>query len=335
MDPLGNIVEVSEPMLIIQNGFIRQQLDADFFIADRVFQRIPVQRRRGSYWTWDSGDWLRSEAKERGPATESEGGGYKTQAGPEYYARIYAIHKDLDRETEAEQVSNGVSDPRATATRWVTRQLLLKKELLFADTYFNAAAWNFSRTGSATPTGDDFLFFDDEDSDPIGVIGDAMEDMAAATQLEPNVMVMPRRVKRKLLNNAQVIDRMKAIAPKTGIAVSTDRLLQELFEVENFIVPKGYYNTAPEGRTKSLSPIYGNHILLAYRSGVADVEEPTAGFIFPWEGYMDGTAGEDGNAVYEIEMPLKKSVRIEGEFALDMRVASADLGFFLEDVISA
>lgn len=337
MDPLGNIVEVSEPMMIVQNGFIKAQLDADYFIADKVFQRIPTTRRSGSYWTWDSGDWLRSEAKERGPATESEGSGYKTVAGPQYYCRVYAIHKDQDMQTEAEQRTNGIADPRATATRWVTRQLLLKKELLFADTYFNAAAWNFSRIGVASgPTGTQFTRFDAASgSDPIGVIGDAIEDMAAATQLEPNVMVMPRRVKRRLLNNTQIIDRMKAIAPKSGIAVSTDRLLAELFEIDNFIVPKGYYNTAAEGATKSLSPIYGNHILLAHRSGVEDVEEPSAGFIFPWTGYLEGDAGMDGNAVYEIDVPLKKSVRVEGEMAFDMRVASADLGFFLQDVITS
>lgn len=335
MDPLGTSVTVSEPMLIVQNGYIQEQLDADFFIADKVFQNIPTARRSGTYYTWDSADWLRSEAHERGPGAISEGGGFKTAAGPQYYCRVYAIHTTLDAQTEQELVENGIADPRATKTRWVSRQLLLKKELLFADTYFVSSAWNFTRAGvAASPSGSQFLRFDDAASDPIGVVTSAIEDMAAATQLDPNVMILPRPVRRKLLNNPQVIDRMKAIAPKTGVAVATNALLAELFEIDNIITPKGYYNAAAEGLTKNIQPIYGKHILLAHRSNVADVEVPTAGFIIPWTGYMAGDAGMMGNVVYEIDDPHKKGVKIEGEMAFDMRVASADLGFFLSDVIS-
>jgi hypothetical protein len=335
MDPLGNSVTVSEPLLIIQNGYIQRTLAADYYIADKVFQRIPTTKRRGSYYTWDAGDWLRSEAQERAPMTPSEGGGFRTAAGPEFYCRVYAIHTLLDTQTEAELIESGISDPRATKTRWVTRMLLLKRELLFADTYFTDSAWNFTRAGvDAAPTGTEFLRFDEDDSDPIGVFGDAIEDMAAATQLEPNVAIIPRRVKRRLLNNPQIIDRMKAIAPKTGVPVATDALLSEVLEIPTILTPKAYYNAAAEGLTKNMLPIYGNHILLVHRSGVEDVEEPTAGVILPWTGYMDGDAGFDGNTVYEIEDPHTKSVKIEGEMAFDMRVTSADLGFFLSDVIS-
>lgn len=337
MDPLGNSVTVSEPMLIIQNGYITQQVTEGYFIADKVFQRIPTEKRSGSYFTWDSADWLRTGAKERAPMTRSEGGGFRTAPGPQWYCRVYAFHTLLDRQTERELIESGVSDPRATKTRFVTRQLLLKRELLFADTYFNAAAWNFSRVGVPTgPTGTEFLQFDDADSDPIGVINDAIEDVAAATQLELNVMVMPRKVRRRLLENPQVLSRMEAIAPATGEPVADDALLAKLFNIpaENFLVAKGYYNAAAEGLTKDVQPIYGNHILLAHRSNVPDIEEPTAGVILPWTGYLDGDAGFDGNAVYEIDQPDIKGVKIEGEMAFDMRVMSADLGFFLQDVIS-
>lgn len=335
MDPLGTSVTISEPMLIVQNAFISAQQEAGYYIADQVFQRIPTERRYGTYYTWDAGDWLRSEAQERAPATRSEGGGFRTGPGPQYYCRVYAIHTLLDAQTESELTASGISDPRAQKARWVTQQLLLKKELLFADTYFVSSAWNFSRSGSATPSGSDFLFFDDEDSEPIEIFQDAIEDMAAATGgLEPNVAILPRRVRRKLLNNPQIIDRMKAIAPKTGVAVTTNELLQELLEIPTILTPRGYYNAAPEGRAKDLQPIYGNHVLLVHRSNTADVMEPTAGAIFPWTGYLDGDAGMDGNAVYEIDQPDIRGVKIEGEMAFDMRVMAGDLGYFLEDAIS-
>lgn len=335
--PQGNEVLVNQPLLMIQNAYIRKELDADYFVADKVFRSVPVQRRSSNYWTWDVDNWLRTEAQRRAPGTPSVGSGFTATQNPLYRCYVTALHKDLDMQTEKEQLANGLMDPRETATRFVSRGLLLRRELDFADTYMRTGVWGLDMTGVASgPTTNQFVQFNQASSTPIDVLAYAADYVQAATGMEPNTILMSRQVRRVLRRNAQFLSEAKTIAFTTGTGRVTDMLLKELLEVDNIYVGRAVYNAAAEGQPKDIRPIFGKSMWIGYvdPSESANLQEPSAGYIFPWVGYMDGDAGFAGNAVYEIPMPETKSVRVEGEMAYDMRITAPALGVYLDQVVA-
>lgn len=341
MNPVGNEVPVNIPLTLVQSAYIQAQIRAGYFIADQVFPRVPVKQKRANYNVWDVDNWLRADAQRRAPGTESVGGGYTMSQNPLYNCYVTAFHKDLDAQTEAEQLANGIQNPRETATRYVTRQLLLRREMDFASAYMTTGVWGTDLTGHATlNTGSNFIYFDDSTSTPIDIIGELIEQMVHDTGFAPNTLVTTRRVRRALRRNAQIRAEAHAIAPKTGEALPTDLLLQELLEIDRIIVAQAVYNAAAEGETRNIQSIYGNDLLLCYVDPEAantqngDLNVPSAGYIFPWTGYKAGQAGFDGNATYEIPMPLTQSVRVEGEMAYDMRITSPLMGIYLHNVLT-
>ncbi|HET8628781.1 MAG TPA: hypothetical protein VFL91_15270 [Thermomicrobiales bacterium] len=334
MNPLGSDLFVNIPLFLVQTAFLEGAQGE--FIADQVFPTIPVQRKVANYYTFDQDSWYRAEAAERAPSTPSIGGGWGVSTSALYNCRVYAIHKDVDYQTRAEQEANGLFDIDDVSTIWVTRQLLLKRELLWAATYFTTGVWTNNMTGvTASPAAGQFIQWDQASSTPIDDVTLQVENMREATGLTPNTLVLPPRVKRALRRNPQILDAAKSIAPYTGESQVTDALLAELFEVDRILVPTGIVNTAAEGAARAMAPIYGRHALLVHTppDGQAGLQTPSGGYTFTWNGYLED-GGLAGNRIVTFPLNEIKSDRIEGEMAFDMRLTAPDLGVFWNQAIA-
>jgi hypothetical protein len=97
------------------------------------------------------------------------------------------------------------------------------------------------------------------------------------------------------------------------------------------LCPGAIYNSSVKGQTASYGRIYGKDLLMCYKTSTPALMEPTAGYIFSWAGLIG--AGNEGLRSKRLEVPLKNAVRIENEFAYDMKVVSTDCGGFIKDVI--
>lgn len=331
MNPTGSDLQVNIPLMLVQNAFLADQSE---FIASQVFPIIPVQRRSGNYWTFNKDSWLRAEAQERAPSTPSVGSGFTVSQGALYYARRYAIHKDVDYETRAENEANGFFDIDAVSTRWVTRQLLLKRELLWANTYFRTGVWTTDMNGvSAAPGAGQFLRWDNANSTPIDDVTGKALDVYELTGFKPNTLVLTPRGRRALRRNPQILDAAKSIANYTGEPMVTDALLAEVLEVERILVASALVNNAPEGSAAQIAPLFGKNALLVYASQDPNLEMPSGGYTFTWNGYLqDG--GFEGNRVTTFFMEEIRSDRIEGEMAFDMRIVAPDTGVFFSSIIA-
>ena len=113
--PTPGDVHVNRPLTNISIAYIQE---ATAFIADKVFPTVPVQKQSDRYFKYLKEDWFRSEAKERAPATESAGSGWRIDNTPTYYATVFAVHKDVDDFTRAN--SDEPIDMDRDATLWVT-----------------------------------------------------------------------------------------------------------------------------------------------------------------------------------------------------------------------
>ncbi|MGB9886748.1 MAG: major capsid protein [Moorellales bacterium] len=323
-NPTASDIHVNQPLTNISIAYIQQ---ATAFIADKVFPNVPVQKQSDRYFQYLKEDWFRVEAQERAPGTESAGGGWRIDNTPTYYCRIYAVHKDVDDITRAN--ADAPINLDRDATEWVTQQLLLKRETLWANSYFVTGVWGTDRQGVASsPTGDQFVKWSDyTNSDPITDIDTSITAVASATGYKPNTLVVAPDVFTKLKHHPKVLDRVKY----TQRAVITEDILAGLFGVEKFLVPWGVVNTAAEGTAENTNFIFSGKALLVYAAPAPSLLKPSGGYTFSWVGYLG--AGQQGNRIKRFRMEHLEADRIEGEMAFDMKVIAPDLGVLFYDVI--
>jgi len=172
--PTASDVHVNMPLTNVSVAWMQDQRE---FIADQVFPTVPVQNQSNRYYVYDRDNWFRAQAEKRAPASESAGSGFTIDNTPTYFADVFAFHKDVDDQIRAN--SDSVINIDRDATEFVTRDLMLKKELIWAATYFTTGVWTGSTTGTDVTPG---TLWDAGGSTPI-------EDIASASK-------MPSRTRR-------------------------------------------------------------------------------------------------------------------------------------------
>ena len=322
--PNSRDVYTNRPLTNISVAFQQAQTN---FVADVVFPQVPVARQGDLYYKYKRDDWFRSQAGVRAPATESPGGGWEIESD-EYFAHVYAVHKDVDDQTRANAES--MFQMNRDAALWVTTNLLIKREQLFASTFLTTGVWDTDMTGigSGTPSSTQFLQFDVSGSDPINVISEAILEQTNTHGYAGNVLVCGASVIQKLLNHSSILERIKY----TQRGVLTVDLLASLFGVDRIVVPRAIQNTAPKGATGAYGLISDKSMLLAYAPPAPSLMTPSAGYIFTWSGLLG--AGAYGTRIKRFRMEALEADRIEGEMAFAMKVVSPEMGIYFDQVVS-
>lgn len=324
MPPTPGDVHVNRPLTNMSIAYLQGQTR---FVAAEVFPVVPVQKQSDRYFVYDKGDLMRDEAMPRAPGTESAGMDYDIDNTPTYSCVKYALHKDVDDDTVAN--ADAPLRPEQDAAEILTDKLLMKRDQLFVTSFFKTGVWDTDWDGAAaSPGANEFLQWDVTNSDPIQDIDNAKEAVSALTGFDANVLVIGKAVFNVVKNHSAVIDRIKY----TQRGIITEEILAALFGVSKVVVPGGVVNTAKKGATDSIARIFGKHVLLAYRPERPAIMKPSAGYCFSWAGLYG--AGNEGLRTKRFRMEHLNSVRIENEFAWDLKVVSTDCGAFLEDCIS-
>ena len=321
--PTSNQVHINQPLTNVSIAYIQEQQN---FIADQVFPLISVQKQSDRYFKYLRDNWFKSEARKRAPGTESAGSGFEIDNTPSYFADVYSVHKDIDDQIRAN--ADQPLDMDRDATEWVTQQLLLRREKIWANNYFTDNIWGTEYQGvSASPSAGEFLQWDNANSTPIEDITDAGVQVAQLTGFRPNVLVLSPFVFNTLKNHADILDRIKY----TQSGMVTADILASLFEVDRVVVAYGVENVAEEGADGDFNFIMGNHALLAYANPTPSILQPSAGYTFAWEGLLG--AGQAGNRIRTFRMEHLSADRVEGDLAMDMKLVAEDLGVFFKDAI--
>lgn len=330
-NPTQSDFHINQPLTNVSVAYIQK---ADAFIATKVFPVVQVQKQSDLYWKYSKSDWRRTDVKRRAPSTETPGIGWNVDTDT-YFAHVYGVHKDIDDQLRANADSNFRLD--SDATSFVTNQLLLKRDLDWAATYFKAGVWGTDYTGVASgPTGNQFLQWQLASSDPISQFATLQIAFIQQTGFKANTMVIGANVRKALLNHPGIIDRIKYT--QRGI-VSTD-LLATLFDVERILV--SYATVAsgpqiPDAKAQDAAATYGficdpNGVLLCYTPSSPSLMQPAAGYTFTWNGYLNGNA--QGIRMSRFRQEHIRSDRIEGEMTYDMRLISKDVGVFLANAVA-
>lgn len=334
-NPTQGDLHVNAPLTNISVAYIQKE---DRFIADKVFPRIPVQKQSDLYWKYHKSEWRRTDVQKRAPSTESPGVGYSVETDS-YFCHVYAVHKDIDDQVRANADSAFNLD--RDATRFITGQMLLKRDVDWHDTYFTTGVWDTDKAGvSASPTGSQFYQWDDyTNSDPISDITNTNINVDEDTGFMPNKLVAGWRVLNALKNHPDILDRIRY----TQRGVLTKELLASFFEVDDFLISRASRNTGdeyqdPDNTDTNASYSYisengGRGLLLVYANPSPSLMTPSGGYTFTWNGYLGGN--DRGVRIKRFRQENIASDRIEAEMTYDMKVVSTDVGVYFDDAVSA
>lgn len=320
-------VHIDSGLTNISIAYIQNQ---DNFVADKVFPIVDVMHASDEYFVFNMGDFNRDEAKDRAPATESAGGDFGLTTDT-YSIKVKAFHKDVAWQTS----KNADFDLERAATEYVTQKMLIAKEKQFVSSYMTTGVWGYQRTGGTSgslASGEVVRWSDYANSDPIGDVENAAEAIQAKTGFRPNKMVMGRRVYNKLKNHPDLIDRINGGATTDKPAMVVRALMAQIFEVDEILVLDAIENTAKEGQTATTDFIGGKNVLLAYAAPSPSLMAPSAGYMFSWNGYLEGV--KNGVAITKMEVPLAKADRIEGEIARVAKLVAADMGSYFSAIVA-
>lgn len=316
--PNINSVHIDAILTNISIAYLQNQAN---FIADKVFPVIPVDKKSDKYFVYTKNDWFRDEAQRRAPGTESAGGGYNLSTAT-YSADVFAFHKDVDDQTTAN--ADAPLNPLREATEFVTRRLMLRRELQFVNDFFTTGIWSEDVLGVAgTPSSGEAKHWSDyTSSDPISNIEDGKSEMLGATGMEANTLVLGYDVFKALKNHPDLVDRIKYTSSQT---ITTD-MLAAMFDIPRVLVAKAVKATNKEGVAEAYDFAFGKNALLAYVAPQPGLMTPSAGYTFSWTGVSGGLGATIGTSQFRMES--LKSDRIEAEMSFDNKVIASDLGYF-------
>jgi hypothetical protein len=301
---------------------------ATAFVASRVFPIIPVMKQSDQYFLYTKDWWFRTGALKRGPGTESAGGGFHIDHTNTFFCDVWSYHQDISDQIRAN--ADQPIDLDRDATLYVTQNMLLRREIQFAQNYLNSGIW----TGSTTGTDIDLsasgnIQWDLTGSDPMQDVDVQKQHIGSQTGYLPNTLVVSPDVHYVLRNNAAVMDRIKY----TQRGVVTGDILASLFGVDNYLVAEAVVNTADEGATGAFQYLNKNVALLTYANPSPSILQPSGGYIFAWKGLYG--AGNEGTRIKTFRMEHLESDRVEGDMAFSMYLTGADLGCFFYNVVTS
>lgn len=330
-NPTQSDLHVNIPLTNVSVAYIPSATD---YIATKVFPIVPVEKQSNIYWKYSKSDWRRTDVQKRAPGTESAGSGWNLETD-QYYAQVYAVHKDIDDQVRSNADSN--FNLESDATKFITNQLLLKREVDFVNKFLVTGVWATEYTGvSGTPTAGQFKQWNDPASDPLNDIAKWVVNFRQLTGYAPNVLVLGAFVMQELKNHPDLIDRIKF----TQRGVLTEDLIASLVGVDKVIVAYATQTSVAQindaviqdaGATYSFIS-GGKTAFLGYSASGPSLMTPTCGYTFSWKGYLAGNSA--GIRVKSFRMEHIAADRIEAEMTYDMKVVASDMGIFLNSVVA-
>ena len=319
-NPTAGDVHVNVPLTNFSQKYLQNQ---DMFASLRAFPNLPVSKQSDLYYEFDRNDFFRDEATERADGDESNGGGFTLSTDP-YFARVYAFHKDV---TDRQRANEDAAGQQGTsATQYVTHKLLIRRERVFQQAYFQSGIWTH---GNAAPT----TLWSAASGDPIVDIRNAKRTVHLSTGYRPNKMLLGRQAYDTLLDNDAILDRITGGATTAMPAMVMRQRLAELLELDAIYVMDAIFTSTARGAaTQTRAFIGGDNALLYYAPDSVGLNEPSAGVQFSWAGLMGNTP--NGMRIKRFRQESREADRIEGQMSFDYKVTGADLGYFFTGVSS-
>lgn len=239
------------------------------YIGDMIFPVVPVEKRSDVYFTFDKGAFFRDRVQVRAPGTRAQRASYDISTAS-YVALNYALAKEVPDEVR-ENADNPLR-PDREATEFVTDALLLGQEIRVANIITaSSGTWGYSSSPATQ--------WDNDTSDPLGDIDDAVNGVVSSIGRMPNVMVLSYDVWRKLKIHPDILDRIKHTRPG-GVATPED--VAGWFDISKVLVGHAIKDTSADGAAFSSAYVWGDDLWVGFVAPNPSIMTPSAGYILEW-----------------------------------------------------
>lgn len=322
--PASSHLHIDRPLSEVAIAYIQSQ---DDYISDKIFKQIKTDKQSNLYYKFKKEYFLSGNTDlQVAEGSQTLGGGFGLETDS-YICKVYGFHHLITDEARAN--SDEAVNLDKTATHLVTAKILIAKEKVFADTAFKASAWSQSVKGADAASATEFIYWSEDNANPITDIRKARMAVKRRTGYAPNVLVLTEDVYEVLIQHKAIVDRYKY----TTSNVITADMLAKLFDLERIEIAKAI-SVKPgvaEGAVKDTDYdwIMNNGALLVYVPASVSIMQPAAGYSFVWD--MAGT-GASGKGVV-IKTYRKEELRsdiVEGLTAFTYKVVCPDLGYFFD-----
>ena len=307
----------------------------DYF-ARAIFPICRVRQSADNYYKFTLEDLLR-DGWQRKPAYGKVDPTVIGEETDTYAVKVYQMIMGIDeiRETDIQrrQGPSIATNSRQWQTKAIAEQANIHQDIAFANAFFRKGVWANELEGidDTNPTGNQFIKWSNDNSDPITFIAEQKLAMKEKTGRMPNRLAMGANVMNALRKHAGILERVKYGGTSANPAQVSQKAIAELFEVQHLTVMNSIHNKAKQGKEADMGFIADpNAILLAYAPDSPSINEPSAGYIFQWDMLGDGQIlpmfnypGEGGT----------HSEYIEGLMAYDMKKTADDLAVFCTNVV--
>lgn len=307
------------------------------FIADRVFQTIPVNKQSDYFYKFLKGAWFRLDADVRGPGSSARQSGYPI-TNDTYSCIEYALRHQIP----IELINNAdeVLRPVVTGVNFVTNAIQLKKEKIVSDLVTTAANWTSSNDAEGGwAAGDSNTFITD--------MLTAMETVRQLIGVKPNCLIMDSKTLNQLKQESTLLDKIKYTGTQGKPADVTGQTLAALFELDEVMIGQAIYSSDEEtvaGTEFTAVDLWETtatkgSAFLYYRPPSPGIEVPAGGYVFNWKGdqgqkSLKVPAGGSYRSVRKWWDDDTKSYFIEANECFDAKVVGADAGYLFYDTIS-
>jgi hypothetical protein len=294
-------------------------------IAGMVAPTVSVQKQSDFFPVWNQGDILRVETTTRARGTEA----HKITLGVSsdtYYAENYALKMDLTLEDRVNMDAALARKLREGRAMTIIDKLNLDWENRLASQITST-----SNVGSSTAVASAWTDYTAGNSTPWEMITTGIDVVQDTTGIRPNSILMGGQCWRNLRRHDDLIDLVHGTSGTGSPRTLAKAQAAALFEVDRFLVSDTYRNTADEGQTAVLSPVWGDHLLIYYAPSAPSVNDASFMYSFRWN-----APGLPSMTVERHPFdPKIKSEEIEVGYYQDEVITSSALSYLITNVTSS
>jgi hypothetical protein len=189
-------------------------------------------------------------------------------------------------------------------------------------------------TTNLTPTAITNEWDDFTNATPIDDVEASVRRIHTATGVWPDSLIVTKTGFRDLRQCDQILDRISATGAGDKIKATdvTPAMLAAVFDLRQILVAAGDYNTADEGQSASLSPIWNpEYAMVAKLAESNSIEEPCLGRTFHWT--ADGS--QQGGTVESYYSDPDRSDVTRVRHDVDEKILYLELADLLSNIYTA
>ena len=278
---------------VLDNVSIAAFQEPGLFVAQSWFPTVPVTDEAFKYYLFDMNSVGRNKMQPRAPGTKAAEGTWNISETSGLCLQ-YGYREKLTEELL--QSAGPGANIDVAAAKSLAEVALINGEVR-ASVYFTTGVWTGGTggatdiTGSASPSANQVLFWNNASSTPILDIAVQSQALLLAGKRLPNTLVLGAYVLPQLINHPTIISRINA-GQTTGLAQASLADLAKAFGVDRVLVAQGVYNSANENATAVPGFIFTpKSAWLGYVAPEPSVMTPSAGYRFAWAGIAGNDMG--------------------------------------------